>query len=90
MTDDISMGALTGSIAERSKAAIAAGCDLVLHCNGDMGEMEAVVDATGRLSDAGETRAKAALAAKGSAASGEIDVAQWIATYEQLVKGFDA
>ena len=36
MSDDISMGALSGSIAERSRAAIAAGCDVVLHCNGEM------------------------------------------------------
>lgn len=91
MTDDISMGALSGSIAQRSTAAIAAGCDLVLHCNGEMGEMEAVVAATGRLSDVGETRADAALAARDSrAAPGDIDVAQLAASYEQIVKGFDA
>ena len=34
MSDDISMGALSGSLAERTRAAIAAGCDVVLHCNG--------------------------------------------------------
>ncbi|MEL7459495.1 MAG: glycoside hydrolase family 3 N-terminal domain-containing protein [Pseudomonadota bacterium] len=91
MTDDISMGALTGSIAQRSTAAIAAGCDLVLHCNGEMAEMEAVVAATGRLTDAGQTRASAALAAqKTRAAPGDIDVAELAATYEQLVKGFNA
>ncbi len=91
MTDDISMGALSGSMSERSTAAIAAGCDLVLHCNGEMAEMEAVVAATGRLSDVGETRADAALAARDSrAAPGDIDVAQLAASYEQIVKGFDA
>ena len=42
MSDDISMNALSGTIAERSRAALAAGCDVVLHCNGDMSEMEAV------------------------------------------------
>ena len=42
MSDDISMGALSGSIAERTRAAIAAGCDVVLHCNGQMPEMQAV------------------------------------------------
>ena len=41
MTDDISMGALSGSIAERTRAALAAGCDLVLHCNGRLDEMQA-------------------------------------------------
>src|SRR5206468_9552362 len=42
MSDDISMGALSGSIAERARAALAAGCDVVLHCNGRLDEMQAV------------------------------------------------
>ena len=42
MSDDISMGALTGTIAERTRAAFAAGCDLVLHCNGSLDEMQEV------------------------------------------------
>ncbi|MEO1238645.1 MAG: glycoside hydrolase family 3 N-terminal domain-containing protein [Pseudomonadota bacterium] len=90
MTDDISMGALSGSVAQRSTAAIAAGCDLVLHCNGNMREMEAVVAATGRLTDAGQTRANAALATRDGSAPGEVDMAALVAAYEQLVKGFDA
>lgn len=49
MTDDISMQALGGSIGQRSAASIAAGCDLVLHCNADMAEMEEVVTASGHL-----------------------------------------
>ena len=39
MSDDVSMKALSGTIAERSRAAFAAGCDVVLHCNGDLDEM---------------------------------------------------
>ena len=39
MSDDVSMGALSGTIAERSRAALAAGCDVVLHCNGKLDEM---------------------------------------------------
>lgn len=42
MTDDVSMGALSGPISARVKAALFAGCDVVLHCNGSMEEMEAV------------------------------------------------
>jgi beta-glucosidase-like glycosyl hydrolase len=37
MTDDLSMGALPGSIAARARGAIDAGCDLILHCNGKRG-----------------------------------------------------
>ena len=64
MSDDISMGALEGSIAERSRAAIAAGCDLVLHCNGDMAEMLAVAAEAPVLAGEAARRAAAALAAK--------------------------
>jgi beta-N-acetylhexosaminidase len=39
MTDDLSMNALTGAMADRVTGALAAGCDLILHCNGDPAEM---------------------------------------------------
>ena len=42
LTDDLSMKALTGSFADRASSSLAAGCDVVLHCNGDMAEMQAV------------------------------------------------
>lgn len=64
MTDDISMQALTGPLAARAQAALGAGCDLVLHCNGDAEEMAAVADAAGRLSPAAALRAGRALAAR--------------------------
>jgi beta-N-acetylhexosaminidase len=64
MSDDISMGALSGSIAERARAAIAAGCDVVLHCNGAMNEMQAVAAAVPRLGGEALRRAEAALASK--------------------------
>jgi beta-N-acetylhexosaminidase len=67
MSDDISMGALEGSIAERSSAAIAAGCDLVLHCNGDMAEMMSVAAEAPVLAGDAARRAAAALAAKRAA-----------------------
>ena len=54
MSDDISMGALSGTLAERTRAAIAAGCDVVLHCNGALDEMRAVADAAPLL--AGEAQ----------------------------------
>lgn len=46
MTDDLSMQALTGSYAKRTKQAIDAGCDLVLHCNGNMKEMVEIASET--------------------------------------------
>ena len=42
MSDDLSMKALTGSFEERTEKTLAAGCDIALHCNGDMAEMVAV------------------------------------------------
>jgi beta-N-acetylhexosaminidase len=62
MTDDISMQALTGTIGARSRAAIAAGCDIVLHCNGRLDEMRAVADAVPALAGEAERRTAAALA----------------------------
>lgn len=56
MTDDIAMRALAGSIAARAKAAITAGCDAVLHCDGKLDEMREVAGACGRLSDAALAR----------------------------------
>ena len=60
MTDDISMGALTGTIAERTKAALAAGCDLVLHCNGILDEMVDVAENCPEISGISLTRTQAA------------------------------
>jgi beta-N-acetylhexosaminidase len=62
MTDDISMQALAGAIDARCRAAIDAGCDVVLHCNGSLDEMQAVAAAVPPLSGAAERRATAALA----------------------------
>jgi beta-N-acetylhexosaminidase len=64
MGDDISMGALSGSIAERARASLRAGCDLVLHCNGQMDEMREVAAAAPELSGPSARRAEAALAAR--------------------------
>lgn len=44
MTDDLSMKALKGDFTSRARIALDAGCDLVLHCNGDMAEMTAVAE----------------------------------------------
>jgi beta-N-acetylhexosaminidase len=62
MTDDLSMKALSGSLADRARASLRAGCDVVLHCNGNLAEMGEVASATGRLKGAAARRAEAALA----------------------------
>lgn len=61
MTDDLSMKALKGSFADRCSASFAAGCDVVLHCNGVMDEMLQVANATPSLSGKAHARADAAL-----------------------------
>jgi beta-N-acetylhexosaminidase len=62
MSDDVSMGALSGPISARTKAVLFAGCDIVLHCNGDMSEMEQVAEETGPLDGYALRRADHALA----------------------------
>jgi len=64
MSDDLSMGALSGSIAARSRAALAAGCDLILHCNGHLDEMSAVAAEAPMLAGKPAQRVAAALAAR--------------------------
>src|ERR1700744_788879 len=50
MSDDVGMNALSGSIAERTRAVFAAGCDIALHCNGKLDEMHEVARQTPELS----------------------------------------
>lgn len=66
MTDDICMGALSGSPRQRAEAAIAAGCDLVLHCNGALPEMREVAEGAPELDGDGLRRTDAALAMRRS------------------------
>ena len=64
MSDDVSMNALAGSIPERTRAIIAAGCDMVLHCNGKLEEMQEVARETPELTGDALARARRALAAR--------------------------
>ncbi len=61
MGDDVSMGALSGTIAERARASLQAGCDMVLHCNGNLSEMKEVAGAAPVLEGQAADRAQAAL-----------------------------
>ena len=64
MSDDVSMNALSGSIAERTRALFSAGCDIALHCNGKLDEMREVVRETPVLSGNALERARRALASR--------------------------
>jgi beta-N-acetylhexosaminidase len=61
MSDDLSMKALAGTMEDRVARASAAGCDMMLHCNGEFAEMQAVAKAAGELKGRALTRARAAL-----------------------------
>ena len=61
ITDDLSMKALTGDFRTRAERAIAAGCDVVLHCNGDLSEARPVAGGAPELSGAALARAARAL-----------------------------
>lgn len=83
MTDDISMEALSGSVAERAHAAISAGCDVILHCNARQKEMQDVATASGRMGVASGSRAEVAL--MGRLAPSPIDISACAAELETLL-----
>jgi beta-N-acetylhexosaminidase len=62
LSDDLSMGALGGTLGERAARARAAGCDIAVHCNGRQDEMIEVLDAAGALEGEGAARVARALA----------------------------
>ena len=62
ISDDLSMQALDGPLDVRARAALFAGCDIVLHCNGDMDEMRQVASEVKILDGIPLKRAEAALA----------------------------
>jgi beta-N-acetylhexosaminidase len=64
MSDDVSMNALAGTIAERTRAIANAGCDMILHCNGKLDEMRDVARETPELTGEALERAKRALASR--------------------------
>ncbi|HEX5779806.1 MAG TPA: beta-N-acetylhexosaminidase [Xanthobacteraceae bacterium] len=66
LSDDLSMKALKGSLGSRTEAALAAGCDVALHCNGRLAEMQEVVAASRSLDGEAARRAGAALGRQGT------------------------
>ncbi len=60
ISDDLSMKALSGAMRSRAEDSLSAGCDLVLHCNGEMAEMEEVAAGCGPVNDRARARIDAA------------------------------
>ncbi len=85
LSDDLSMGALSGTLAARARASLAAGCDLVLHCNGVRDEMEALAASVRPLEGGALARAERALAWRRPALPIDIDAAE--AEFHALMQG---
>jgi beta-N-acetylhexosaminidase len=85
MSDDLSMGALAGPIGERVRRSLGAGCDLVLHCNGNFAEMQEVAANTPELGGGALERAARALASR--TAPQALDAAAARAEFTELVSG---
>ena len=84
MSDDIDMGALAGGHAERASACIAAGCDVVLQCDGKMEHMVEVAGSVGELSPEGEARLARAMAMRFTP-DDEMDFAEAVAKRDALL-----
>ena len=82
MTDDLGMNALGGSMGQRAARALAAGCEVALHCSGVLAEMEDVAAHAGHLSPAAQIRAAAALSLR--KAPDPVDIAALRAEFETL------
>lgn len=85
MTDDIGMKALNGTADRIARRALDAGCDVVLHCNAPLADRIASAHAAGAMTDAAQTRAEAALAAR--QAPDDIDIVELNAELEALLGG---
>jgi beta-N-acetylhexosaminidase len=84
ITDDLSMQALSGTLAERAARSVAAGCDVALYCKAEMPDAIAVASAAGRMSALAQGRADRALAARRPPAPVDI------AALEAELRGLDA
>ena len=84
-SDDLSMKALGGTLGERARAALAAGCDVVLHCNGRLDEMEQV--ATGARPLRPESARRLARAERARRAPEPVDAAAAGARHSALLAG---
>jgi len=88
ISDDLSMQALSGPFAARAQDALAAGCDLALHCNGKADEMAQVAEGCTSISAATAKRLEASLGALSTGT--DFDHENALATLAELLAGDDA
>ena len=85
ISDDLSMNALSGTLADRTVKCLTAGCDIALHCSGKMDEMIEVAGVARVLGNAALDRANRALAQRPKAST--IDSSMLLAEYRALTGG---
>lgn len=85
MTDDISMKALSGDLSTLSRTSLAAGCDVILHCNGTLSERREVAQAAGEMTDIAQKRAERALQMRKT--PDKIDISTYDAELKALLGG---
>lgn len=83
MTDDLSMGALDGTHETRAARALAAGCDLILHCSGVMETMQEIAPVLPELVDKSQERAKNAINC--GQPQDVVDIAALLAEYREIM-----
>jgi beta-N-acetylhexosaminidase len=83
MTDDISMEALSGPLDLRARRALSAGCDIILHCNGQMDQMQLLADNSVGMGEASQMRAARALAQRPEVQP--VDIQQVKAEFDALL-----
>jgi len=86
MTDDISMEALSGPLDLRGQKALAAGCDIVLHCNGQMDQMQLLAESTEELAGPSQMRVAQVLAQRPDVQP--VDIQQVKAEFDALLGEF--
>ena len=83
MCDDITMNALSGGLTKRTRAIFDAGCDIVLHCTGEIEEMKQVAESTPAL--VGKSNGRAVAALKGIGQADELNEAGCKAEFSELI-----